>query len=321
MFKITIQFSCDWLRKTSRKDKSVNSIEKQNLMSLANETIKALEDVRAKSTIDNYKTALRSFIHFAGTEVSMQHLNARLLEAYQQWLHRQNVTLNGISCYMRSLRSLLCKIEPEANVHALFNHVFTGKMRTDKRSIPMEDIVRLRQLRLPQCSDITFSRDIFLFSFYALGMPFVDIAFLQKQQLKDGYIVYHRHKTGQRIRVKIEPPMQTIINRYTTMESLFVFPILDMQGKKDLITVYESARSRYNRHLKKIGILAGLSRQLTSYVARHSWATTAYQANVDLSVISKALGHTSPNTTLTYIREIDDNRIDVANHRLLSATM
>ena len=80
---------------------------------------------------------------------------------------------------------------------------------------------------------------------------------------------------------------------------------------------YETARSLYNRHLKKIGTMAGIQRTLTSYVARHSWASLAYHSNVDLSVISKALGHTSPNTTLTYIREIDDERIDQANHRLL----
>jgi integrase len=64
--------------------------------------------------------------------------------------------------------------------------------------------------------------------------------------------------------------------------------------------------------------MAGLAHRLTSYVARHSWASMAYHANIDLSVISKALGHTSPNTTLTYIREIDDQRIDQANHLLLN---
>ena len=60
-----------------------------------------------------------------------------------------------------------------------------------------------------------------------------------------------------------------------------------------------------------------MSRHLTSYVARHSWASLAYQHNVDLPVISKAMGHTSTKTTLVYIREIDDTRIDSANHKML----
>jgi len=179
----------------------------------------------------------------------------------------------------------------------------------------------LRHILLPPSSPLAFSRDIFLFSFYALGMPFVDVAFLQKQQCKDGYIVYDRHKTGQRVRVRIEPLMQQIIDRYSREDSIYVFPILSASDRDAREKEYESVRSRYNRHLRKLGEMMGLGRRLTSYVARHSWASIAYHANVDLSVISKALGHSSPNTTLTYIREIDDNRIDMANKELLDRLM
>ena len=80
---------------------------------------------------------------------------------------------------------------------------------------------------------------------------------------------------------------------------------------------YETARNRYNRHLRQISKIAGLRRSLTSYVARHSWASMAYSNNVDLAVISKALGHSNTETTMVYIREIDDNRIDMANRKLL----
>jgi integrase len=194
-------------------------------------------------------------------------------------------------------------------------------MRTDKRSIAIDDIARLRHILLPPSFPLAFSRDIFLFCFYALGMPFVDVAFLQKQQCKDGYIVYDRHKTGQRVRVRIEPLMQQIIDRYSREDSIYVFPILTASDRDAREKEYESVRSRYNRHLRKLGEMMGLGRRLTSYVARHSWASIAYHANVDLSVISKALGHTSPNTTLTYIREIDDNRIDMANKELLDRLM
>ena len=84
---------------------------------------------------------------------------------------------------------------------------------------------------------------------------------------------------------------------------------------------YEAVRDIYNRQLRRLSKMAGLSRKLTSYVARHSWASMAYSQNVDLSVISKALGHTNSKTTMVYIREIDDNRIDKANHQLLGSIM
>ncbi len=71
------------------------------------------------------------------------------------------------------------------------------------------------------------------------------------------------------------------------------------------------------RTLKQLGKMANTQRTLTSYVARHSWASTAYHSNVSLSVISKALGHTSANTTQNYLQSIDDQSIDDANHLLL----
>ncbi len=317
MFKISIQFNCDWLKKRKPNNQDENTMT-GHLMSLASKTIKELGGARSKSTVDNYLTAIRSFCRFAGKEVLLEQLDARLLERYQQWLIDRHVAHNTISCYMRSLRSLLHLMSKDGRYQSLFDTTFTGKTKTDKRSITLEEIIRIRDLTLPPDSSLAFYRDIFLFSFYALGMPFVDIAFLQKSQLGDGYIVYFRRKTSQRIRVKLEPPMQQIIDNYSQPGSPYVFPILSARGRDRLMTEYESALTQYNRVLKKIGSLAGLQHVLTSYVARHSWASIAYNSNIDLSVISKALGHTSPNTTLTYIREIDDNRIDQANYRLLA---
>lgn len=317
MFKISIQFSCDWLKSFQPKTHK-STMTKLTFNDVATQLISQLETGKSKSTVDNYRTALRSFCHFAGTGVLMEQIDSPLMERYQQWLHEQHVTPNTISCYMRSLRSLLYRLKPSLKQQSLFDTIYTGKAPTEKRSVGIEEICKIKNLNLPKGESIAFSRDIFLFSFYALGMPFVDIAFLQWKQIVNDHIVYYRHKTGQRIRLKIEQPMRETLLRYGQRESSFVFPILSGRPQEDMIHEYENARSRYNRHLRKIGEMAGLAHRLTSYVARHTWASAAYHANIDLSVISKALGHTSPNTTLTYIREIDDERIDQANHLLLN---
>ena len=317
MFKISIQFSCDWLKSFQPKTHK-STMTKLTFNDVATQLISQLETGKSKSTVDNYRTALRSFCHFSGGRVLMEQIDSPLMERYQQWLHEQHVTPNTISCYMRSLHSLLYRLKPSLKQQSLFDTVYTGKGHTDKRSIPFADIVRIRGLSLSPASPLAFSRDLFLFSFYALGMPFVDIAFLLKSQIHNEHIIYYRHKTGQRICIKLESPIKQIIHRYIRKDSPYVFPILSAGTHADVFRDYENARSRYNRHLRKIGEMAGLAHRLTSYVARHSWASAAYHANIDLSVISKALGHTSPNTTLTYIREIDDERIDQANHLLLN---
>lgn len=319
MFKFSISLKFR-LYDNDKQNKKKGCVSPQFFPS-ATQLVQSLTGLRAKSTINNYQTALRVFGRYAGTEVVISAVDAHLLEGFQQWLMERHVSPNTISYYMRSIRSLLYQMQPSCRHQDLFDNIYTGKMRTDKRSIAIDEIARLRHILLPPSSPLAFSRDIFLFSFYALGMPFVDVAFLQKQQCKDGYIVYDRHKTGQRVRVRIEPLMQQIIDRYSREDSIYVFPILTASDRDAREKEYESVRSRYNQHLRKLGEMMGLGRRLTSYVARHSWASIAYHANVDLSVISKDLGHTSPNTTLTYIREIDDNRIDMANKELLDRLM
>ncbi len=314
MIKISINISFSWFKK---KWNLWSGHDRQTFICSALQLLESLSKSRSKSTLDNYRTALSSFRVYLQQDLLLKDIDANIIEGYERWLRNKGVSPNTISCYMRSLRSLIHKIQPETDVQQLFKGVFTGKERTEKRSISLEDITRIQQLNLSTSSHIAFARDLFLFSFYALGMPFVDMAFLRKSQLTDGYIIYHRHKTGQRICIKIEPPMQQIISRYEVAGSPYVFPILIHTDNEQRDHEYESARASYNRHLKRLGKMAHTQRPLTSYVARHSWASTAYHSNVSLSVISKALGHRSANTTQTYLESIDDDGIEVANHQLL----
>lgn len=270
---------------------------------------------RSGSTIDNYHTALRSFRYFL-KEQEAEELTPELVKSYERWLRNQNLCLNTISCYMRSLRSLAVKVCGE-EVKAYFRKVYTGRSRTDKRAIHEEDISRLRDLRLKPGTFLCLVRDLFLFSFYALGMPFVDVAFLRKSQISDGQLVYHRHKTGQRITVRLEPCMEEIINRYRTEGREYVFPLLKSNEVQRSYAEYRQMLNRYNRSLKVLAAKAKLEGRLTSYVARHTWASVAFNANVGLPVISKALGHSNPQNTLIYIRQIDDHRLDEANKSIL----
>lgn len=312
MIRVVFNFSIRIYHEGQKKEK-VRKHKEPKFLDIVDNTINKLLASRGKSTIDNYRTAIASFVRYAGNNVSIGDVSKQMVEGWQLWLKEQGVKLNTISCYMRSLRSVISHSGLPSVVSTAFNTVFTGNIKTDKRSMSSCDLQKLGTMQLPQDSSLCFARDLFLFCVYALGMPFVDVAFLRKKQIVNGYIEYERHKTRQPIRVKIEPQMQRIIKRYSPPDSAYVFPILTRGSMKE----YETARNRYNRHLRQISKIAGLRRSLTSYVARHSWASMAYSNNVDLAVISKALGHSNTKTTMVYIREIDDNRIDMANHKLL----
>lgn len=282
---------------------------------MAATVIEKWEQDKSPSTNANYLTALRSLKRFTKDgEVGLNRFNEAFVKAYEHWLREKGVCLNTISCYMRSLRSLYHQVGGKDDP---FRAVFTGSAKTEKRAIGFESVRKIRLLKLRKGSQLDLTRDIFLFSIYTLGMPFVDVAHLRKQNLRDEAIIYMRHKTQQVVRVPLEPCMTEIIRKYASDERDYLFPIV--RDRRKAYRQYKNHLGVYNKKLKELARLAGIEANLTSYVVRHTWASLAYEKNVDLSVISKALGHTNTQTTQIYIREINDERLTEANHALLSS--
>jgi integrase/recombinase XerD len=294
----------------------------------------------AKSTLDNYRCAVNSLLRFlGGKDVSFMQFTVLRMKEFEHWLDAHSVSPNTAAVYMRSLRALynkapLGKRQKESNPFAT---VKTSNLKTDKRAAETSDLRRLAALDLKVGTFLCLSRDVFLFSVYAMGMPFVDAAHLKKYQIHDGMIEYRRQKTGKVIRVKIEPCMQALIDRYNERGNEYVFPILkrmvhekcekDKKSKKDKISgdklkvmerQYSSTLCYYNQELKKLGNMVGVKIKLTSYVARHTWASLAYINKVDLAVISQALGHSSTTTTQIYIKGINGNVVFKANRLVLN---
>ena len=287
----------------------------------AEQQAKHCEEANRFSTAKNYRTAIRSLSRFLqGQQLTVKDISPELMADYAQWLRQQGISMNTVSCYLRSLRAIYNKVVRRYGLEDLdpFKDLFTGHAKTVKRSATDDDIKRLQAMILPKHSALQLFRDIFLFSLYAQGMPFVDVAFLRKEQIRDGLIVYERHKTGQQIVVKIEGCIQEIINRYSRTDSDFVFPIITTHYPAQAYKQYQSKLRTYNRHLHQLEKIAGLKGSLTSYVVRHTWASLAYDTDIDLVVIASALGHTNTNTTRIYIRDINNRRLAEANKKVLN---
>lgn len=275
--------------------------------------IEKIKGHKSSSTIQNYLTALRSYKTFLMT-MNMacdQDLRAILLEEYEEWMSRKGLRANTRSCYLRSLRALYhATMAHGKQKEDPFGRVFTGNAKTTKRAVDAKTICRLGALRFSKKEQkLQMSRDIFLFSTYAMGMPYVDIYNLRHEQVNDGFISYTRKKTGQKITVKVEKCMQLIINKYSSPKSDYIFPLKDK---------YTSSLAKYNRHLRMISAKAKLHHCLTSYVARHTWATLAYKEHIAMPIISQAMGHANENTTAIYIKKTDDDALWRANKKLLS---
>ena len=164
---------------------------------------------------------------------------------------------------------------------------------------------------------LDFARDIFLFSFYMRGMSFIDIAYLKKKNLSNGFVVYNRRKTGQQMVVKWEKSMAEIVNKHENVNTMFLLPIISAQDGTER-KQYLNKMLLVNRYLKKVAELAGIGIPLTMYVARHSWANIAQSKNIPLKAISLGMGHDNEETTRIYLSSIQTDVIDNANSKILS---
>lgn len=326
MFSVSIQFRVKVSKSRKKAMKNANSQKscRVSFMAYANKEIEHMWKKESYSTSKNYRTALHSFLRYRdGKDIMFKEFDSDLIDDYNRWLRHNNICPNTISCYMRSLRAIYNKA---VKIHLArqtypFSSVFTGIAKTDKRSVTIEDISHLQKLDLKKGSFKEFVRDLFLFSFFALGMPFIDLVFLRKSQIIGDNIVYYRHKTGQKVTVRLEPCMSEIICRYNVPDSEFVFPLITKMSTKDSQSIYNCYKSRicyYNKILNGLGKEAGIVSKLTSYVARHTWASLAYEKQVDLTVISKALGHTNTKTTQIYVKELNNDKLNKANKKIIA---
>ena len=273
------------------------------------------------STAHNYLSAANSLAVFlGGKDIPVCAVTARIMEHYGRWLTGRGVCRNSLSFYMRVLRAAYNKAAGEGLTRQAypFRNVYTGIERTVKRAVSEETVSALYRIPLRDRSPLSMARDLFLFSYCARGMAFVDMAYLRKSDICGGILSYRRHKTGQRLEVRMESIMDKIVQRYRDVSSSYVFPIL-REGNDEAVSYrkYRTMLRYYNSLLKRLSAISGIGLRLTSYTARHSWATAARAHGIALPVISAAMGHTSEKTTAIYLAAIDSGTIDDANRKII----
>ena len=165
------------------------------------------------------------------------------------------------------------------------------------------------------------AQELFILMFLLRGMPFVDLAYLRKSDLRDNMITYRRRKTGRSLSVTLTPEAMILIKKYMNRDSsspyLFSF-LKSCEGTKEAYREYQLALRSFNQQLMLLGELLGLGDKLSSYTARHTWATTAYYCEIHPGIISEAMGHSSITVTETYLKPFRSKKIDEANKQVIN---
>lgn len=301
-------------------DKLTIDERSDNLFVFTEKEIEKMKFLGQKGNAAIYQNTLNVYKNFRDEkDIALKHIDVRELNKFKDHLISKGSMPNTISFHLKTLRAIYNRaIKAKAVSENLFPFKnFPIKIHsTEKRAIQKEDIDKITLLNLEVRPDLVLPRDLFLFSFYMRGMSFVDIAYLKVSNIHGERLTYERKKTKQKFSIRLTEKAKEIIKRYNDLKlkKSYIFPILQREGQEYLD--YRNAMRLMNKKLKDIGVLAELEEPLSTYTARHSWATIAKRMGEATAVISEGLGHDSEKTTQIYLDSFENDVLDEANERI-----
>jgi site-specific recombinase XerD len=296
-----------------------------------NEIIESLEKENRIGNSKHYIALQNSLKQFNGTlQIPFSDIDVSFLNKYESYLRQQGNKGNTISIKVRTLRATYNKAIKNNIVKKDYYpfddyNVSQLKETTVKRAITKDDIQKIINFDVStitkhHSSLLQLSKDLFLFSYLGCGINLIDMAYLAKENHIDDRITYERHKTGKYIKFRLQPFSIDILNRYNDSKRDYLFPIFD--NNKHITAKQKHQRIKkvtylINKNLHKIEKNLDLPISLTTYVARHSFATVLKRSGVNVALISEALGHSSEKITQIYLDSFENEQIDAAMANLL----
>lgn len=289
-----------------------------------------METDMTEGTRKIYDSTLKKVIAFAGASADIRDIDLAWIHRFDKFLS-QTQGVNGRAIYLRDLRTV-CN-------YALHNRIISSypfenySVKTEptrKRNITID---KLREFaKFPVDSRVARYRDYFFLMFYLIGINAADLFRAKPSDIVNGRFEYIRAKTHKKYSIKIEPEAQEIIDRYRGKE--YLLDALD--NCKD----YKNFLKKLNHEIKNIGpvtwemipdpdnLFAAPSLEkhvdsivpdISTYYARHTWATVAHDLGISMDTISQAMGHANGNkTTLIYVKQ-DLSKVDEANRKVIDS--
>ena len=260
---------------------------------------KYMETKSKKNTRQIFQSTISRLLQFSPAmgHVMFDAVNPMWLRQFDKWLSENGCpSVNARSIHLRNIRTVFnAAIDDGITVNYPFRKLRIGGERGKNRDVDAVSLNRFAHLEL-QGTEL-FVRDTFMLSFYMMGINMADLILLETDGNK---VEYTRQKTGKPYEFKVQPEAKRL---------LYVI---------DWVKHYRNAHSltiMMNRNLKKLGAQIGYP-ELTTYWARHSWATIASDIDVPKDVIAAALGHIGNTVTDVYIN-FDHSKIDKANRAVI----
>lgn len=276
-----------------------------------------------------YKSSYNSLKVFTKNQLDIPFsaIDVSWLNKYEKWLRSKGNKETTMSLMFRTLRSAYnkaIKAKCARKSDYPFDEYKINKFdtKTQKRAIAKTEVLKFTKEvdNIGKRQYVQLSKDIFIFSYLCGGINFTDIANLTKANITNGRLHYIRQKTGKLIKLGISEEAMQIIKKYESESKGYLFPILNTNIHKTPLQKQNRIHKmlgKINKNLKLIAAQLNVDANMTTYVARHSFASVLKKSGVSIALISEALGHSDLSTTQVYLDSFDNEQIDAAMQNLL----
>ena len=304
----------------------------KSIQSVLLELYKQHQSNKKWNTASLYRSVIIKVNKFSkGKEIPINNISPSWLKSFEAYLRSSGNCWNTISTYMRILNAAYNEAVITNNATfkpLLFNKVYTGVVSDRQNALDVQDMEKL----IKQCFDkdsplkpiLQQTLQYFVLMFLLRGMPFVDMVYLKKKDLKHNTISYRRMKTGRPLVVEMEEPAVLLLNALSNKNesSPYLFPILHHpDGSEKAHKEYRTALKSFNNRLETIGKELDIQQKITTYTARHTWVTIAFTCNISSAIISQSVGHSSIKVTEIYLKPFQQAAINTANKQVIQQVM
>lgn len=269
------------------------------------------------STRLTYERTVKHLEAFQG-DALLNDVTVGWLEDFNAHMAKCGLNANSRAMMMRNLRAVFnYAIDEGLTANYPFRKFRIKTVQTRKRSMTAQALGRLLTMEVEDWQRPY--RDFFALSFMLIGTNAKDILYMPAQADGTGRVEFNRAKTKKLYSIKVEPEAAALIERYRGRR----FMLSIMEGRSD----YMQFIRQCNHALKLIGTTSRpgckpegtpLFPEVTTYWARHSWATIAADLDIPKETIAAALGHDMGNSTTAIYINFNQRKVDEANRRVLN---
>lgn len=304
-----------------------------NLQMAFDENLKALRANGQIGTADSYQSACVS-LHKFKARLRLEHITPEFLKNYEHWMLGNGKSITTVSIHLRALRAII-NMAIEKGLMDIADYPF-GKRRfiiaaskNIKKALNIEEIAKIYNHPIESGSVDEMCRDYWIFIYLCNGLNVKDMCLLKYKNIEDDFILFNRAKTINTRRTNPEPirialkedALQTIKKwgQPKISDDTYIFPHLmpgmTLDRQKAVIQLLVHL---INEHMKGIAQQIGIFKPITTYYARHSFATILKNSGISTEFISEALGHSSLSTTKSYLAGFERKAIKQTTDILIS---